>query len=138
MSAHEKYAVQNILNFKKVSYNINLLKNELLTFSKAWDSLPEENECSSDYDIGKREGLQQAIEIVINIIGCQPCEGTEAVPPNSRSHSTLLSGMCVGEFQILIRMNFGIDELNNVTMKIVARSERLDISELVHKIISDS
>ena len=51
--------------------------------------------------------------MVINIIGCQPCEGTEAVPPNSRSHSTLFSGMCVGESQVLIITNFGIDELNN-------------------------
>ena len=76
--------------------------------------------------------------MVINILGCQPCEGTEAVPPNSRSHSTLLSGMCVGESQVLVRANFGIDELNSVTMKITARSEQLDISELVHAIISDS
>lgn len=76
--------------------------------------------------------------MVINIIGCQPCEGTEAVLPNSRSHSTLLSGVCIGESQVLIRTNFGLDELNNVTMKITARSEQLDISELVHAIISNS
>ena len=76
--------------------------------------------------------------MVINIIGWQPCEGTEAVPPNSRSHSTLLSGVCIGESQVLIRTNFGLDELNNVTMKITARSEQLDISELVHAIISNS
>jgi coatomer protein complex subunit gamma len=115
-----------------------LRPTNISNFKKAWDSLSEECECSSDYDIGKREGLQQAVEMVINIIGCQPCEGTEAVPPNSRSHSTLLSGVCIGESQVLIRTNFGLDELNNVTMKITARSEQLDISELVHAIISNS
>jgi coatomer protein complex subunit gamma len=130
----DEYTLEDV-DLKLTDY---LRPTNISNFKKAWDSLPEDSECSSDYDIGKREGLQQAVEMVINILGCQPCEGTEAVPPNSRSHSTLLSGMCVGESQVLVRTNFGIDELNNVTMKITARSEQLDISELIHAIISDS
>jgi coatomer protein complex subunit gamma len=130
----DEYTLEDV-DLKLTDY---LRPTNISNFKKAWDSLSEECECSSDYDIGKREGLQQAVEMVINIIGCQPCEGTEAVPPNSRSHSTLLSGVCIGESQVLIRTNFGLDELNNVTMKITARSEQLDISELVHAIISNS
>ena len=76
--------------------------------------------------------------MVINIIGCQPCGELKQFHLTLSLHSTLFSGMCVGESQVLIITNFGIDELNNVTMKITARSEQLDISELVHAIISDS
>jgi coatomer protein complex subunit gamma len=130
----DEYTLEDV-DLKLTDY---LRPTNISNFKKAWDSLSEECECSSDYDIGKREGLQQAVEMVINIIGCQPCEGTEAVPPNSRSHSTLLSGVCIGESQVLVRTNFGLDEFNNVTMKITARSEQLDISELVHAIISNS
>ena len=105
---------------------------------QAWDLLSEDSERTSDYDIGKRDGLQQAAETVISIFGCQPCEGTEVVPPNSRSHSTLLSGTCIGNKQVLMQVNFGIDDLCNVTMKVTARSESQHISELVHEIISES
>ena len=33
---------------------------------------------------------------MIQTMGMQPCEGTEAVPPNARSHTVLLSGTFVG------------------------------------------
>lgn len=36
----------------------------------------------------------------MGILGMQACEGTEAVPPNARSHTVLLSGMLVGHRQV--------------------------------------
>lgn len=53
-----------------------------------------------DYAIGQRESLQDAVEAVIKILGMQPCEGTDAVPPNARSHTVLLSGVVVGDVQV--------------------------------------
>jgi coatomer protein complex subunit gamma len=44
--------------------------------------------------------LQEAVEAVMGILGMQPCEGTEAVPPNARSHTVLLSGDLVGHNQV--------------------------------------
>lgn len=43
---------------------------------------------------------QEAVEAVIGILGMQPCEGSEAVPPNARSHTALLAGICVGYQQV--------------------------------------
>ena len=68
-------------------------------FRKVWDGLDAETERVDDYGLGQREGLQEAVEAVIAILGMHPCEGTEAVPPNARSHTTLLSGMFVGYVQ---------------------------------------
>jgi hypothetical protein len=44
--------------------------------------------------------LQEAVEAVIGILGMQPCEGSEAVPPNARSHTVLLGGIFVGYQQV--------------------------------------
>ena len=35
---------------------------------------------------------QDAVEAVISILGMSACDGTDAVPPNARSHTVLLSG----------------------------------------------
>eukprot|EP00958_Prasinococcus_capsulatus_P009772 scaffold950_cov340-Prasinococcus_capsulatus_cf.AAC.5 len=45
---------------------------------------------------GQRDGLQEAVEAVIAILGLQPCEGTEAVPPNARSHTDEAGGALRG------------------------------------------
>ena len=37
-------------------------------------------------------GKQDAVEAVISILGMSACDGTDAVPPNARSHTVLLSG----------------------------------------------
>lgn len=81
---------------------------------------------------------QEAVEAVIGILGMVPCEGTDAVPPNSRSHTVLLSGTFVGGLQALVRMNFGIDGGNNVAMKLCVRAEDEDVSEAIHQIIQDA
>ena len=44
--------------------------------------------------------MQEAVEAVIGTLGMQPCEGTEAVPPNARSHTALLAGIFVGYQQV--------------------------------------
>lgn len=44
--------------------------------------------------------VQDAVEAVGRILGMQACEGTDAVPPNARSHTLLLSGTVVGDVQV--------------------------------------
>ncbi len=67
---------------------------------QSWEELSPESEKSDDYGLGKREGLQEAVEAVVCTLGMQPCEGTEAVPPNARSHTVLLAGIFVGYQQV--------------------------------------
>lgn len=81
---------------------------------------------------------QDAVEAVGRILGMQACEGTDAVPPNARSHTLLLAGTVVGDVQVLVRLAFGIDAGRNVAMKLVVRSESAEVSEAIHHIIQQS
>ncbi len=40
---------------------------------------------ADEYALGVRPSLEDAVEAVIRILGMQPCEGSDAVPPNARS-----------------------------------------------------
>lgn len=107
-------------------------------FRAAWEALPEDSEMMDDYGIGQRDSLQDAVEAVGRILGMQACEGTDAVPPNARSHTLLLSGTVVGDVQVLVRLSFGIDAQRNVAMKLAVRSESSDVSEAIHAIIQEA
>jgi hypothetical protein len=54
------------------------------------------------------------VESLLSILGMQPCEGTEAVPPNARSHTLLLAGVLPGALQALVRLSLGIDAAGQV------------------------
>jgi coatomer protein complex subunit gamma len=82
--------------------------------------------------------VQDAVEAVIGILGMAPCDGTDAVPPNARSHTVLLSGQFIGGVQALARLSFGIDNQRNVAMKVVSRAETPEVSEAMHHIIEDA
>jgi coatomer protein complex subunit gamma len=75
---------------------------------------------------------------VTQILGMAPCEGSEAVPPNARSHATLLSGTFVGDVRVLVRLNLGIDANQNVAMKLTVRSSDPAVSDLIHQIIANA
>ena len=107
-------------------------------FRGAWEALPEESELVDDYGIGQRESLQEAVEAVSRILGMAPCEGTDAVPPNARSHTVLLAGSVVGDVQVLVRLAFGIDAARNVAMKLAVRSGAVEVSEAIHAIIQEA
>ncbi len=64
------------------------------------EELDESTERADEYGLGPREGLQEAVEAVIATLGMQPCEGTEVVAPNARSHTVLLAGLFVGNQQV--------------------------------------
>jgi len=107
-------------------------------FRGAWEELPEESEMADDYGLGTRASLEEAVEAVLAILGMAPCEGTDVVPPNARSHMVLLSGTMVGNLQALVRLRFGIDAQRNVAMNMTARATSAEVSEAVHMIISEA
>lgn len=67
----------------------------------------------------------------------QACEGTDAVPPNARSHTVLLAGEFPGDVQALVRLSFGVDASRQVAMKVVVRAADDAVSDAVHRIIQD-
>ncbi|MBA0771678.1 hypothetical protein Gotri_007165, partial [Gossypium trilobum] len=100
-----------------------MLKVGVSNFRNAWESMVPDCERVDEYDLGPRENLAEAVNAVINLLGMQPCEGTEVVPSNSRSHTCLLSGVYIGNVKVLVRLQFGIDGPKDVAMKLAVRSE---------------
>ncbi|XP_077215233.1 coatomer subunit gamma-2-like isoform X2 [Tasmannia lanceolata] len=114
-----------------------MLKVGVSNFKNAWESMGPDCEKVDEYGLGVRESLTEAVSAVINILGMQPCEGTEVVPSNSRSHTCLLSGLFIGNVKVLVRLSFGIDGPKQVAMKLAVRSEDEAVSDAIHDIVAN-
>jgi coatomer subunit gamma len=104
----------------------------------AWDQLPSSTERAEDYGLGPKDRLEDAVEATLSALGMACCEGTDLIPPNSRSHTALLSGAVLGGSRVLARVQFGMDAARNVAMKVISRAEDDGTAELVHLIIQNS
>ncbi|KAL3843464.1 hypothetical protein ACJIZ3_000867 [Penstemon smallii] len=113
-----------------------ILKVGVSNFKNAWESMVPETERVDEYGLGPRESLAEAVNAVINLLGMQPCEGTEVVQSNSRSHTCLLSGVYIGNVKVLVRLSFGIDGAKEVAMKLAVRSEDVIVSDAIHEIVA--
>ncbi|KAB1207270.1 Coatomer subunit gamma [Morella rubra] len=113
-----------------------MLKVGVSNFRNAWESMGADCERVDEYGLGPRESLAAAVSAVINLLGMQPCEGTEVVPSNSRSHTCLLSGVYMGNVRVLVRIAFGIDGPKDVAMKLAVRSEDESVSDAIHEIVA--
>jgi coatomer protein complex subunit gamma len=113
-----------------------ILKVGVSNFRNAWETLDPDTERVDEYGLGTREGLSEAVNTVINILGMQPCEGTETVPPNARSHTCLLSGVFIGGVKVLVRLSFGLDGAKDVAMKLAVRSDDVNVSDAIHEIVA--
>ncbi|KAJ6671357.1 COATOMER SUBUNIT GAMMA [Salix viminalis] len=113
-----------------------MMKVGVSNFRNAWESMGDDFEHVDEYGLGPRENLAEAVSAVINLLGMQPCEGTEVVATNSRSHTCLLSGVFLGNVRVLVRLQFGIDGSRDVAMKLAVRSEDEAVSDTIHEIVS--
>ncbi|XP_022876273.1 coatomer subunit gamma-2-like isoform X1 [Olea europaea var. sylvestris] len=113
-----------------------MVKVGVSNFRNAWESMGPDFERIDEYGLGPRESLAESVNAVISLLGMQPCEGTEVVPSNSRSHSCLLSGVYIGNVKVLVRLSFGIDASKEVAMKLAVRSEDENVSDAIHVIVA--
>ncbi|CAA7399426.1 unnamed protein product [Spirodela intermedia] len=113
-----------------------MLKVPVSNFRNAWEAMGDENERVDEYGLGPRDSLSEAVSAVINVLGMHPCEGSEVVPNNSRSHTCLLSGVFIGNAKVLVRLAFGIDASKHVAMKLAVRSDDPSVSEAIHDIVN--
>ncbi|KAL1544253.1 coatomer subunit gamma-2-like [Salvia divinorum] len=113
-----------------------ILKVGVSNFRNAWESMDPDTEHIDEYGLGPRESLVEAVNAVISLLGMQPCEGTETVPSNSRSHTCLLSGVYIGNVKVLVRLSFGMDAAKEVAMKLAVRSDDVNVSEAIHEIVA--
>ncbi|XP_039068574.1 coatomer subunit gamma-2-like [Hibiscus syriacus] len=113
-----------------------MLKVGVSNFRNAWESMGADFERVDEYGLGPRDSLAEAVNAVVDLLGMQPCEGTEVVSPNSRSHTCLLSGVYIGNVKVLVRLQFGLDGPKDVAMKLAVRSEDETVSDAIHEIVA--
>ncbi|KAK4340327.1 hypothetical protein RND71_041789 [Anisodus tanguticus] len=113
-----------------------MLKVGVSNFRNAWESLGDDCEKVDEYGLGPMESLTEAVNAVVSLLGMQPCEGTEVVPSNSRSHTCLLSGLYIGNVKVLVRLSFGVGGPKEVAMKLAVRSEDISVSDAIHEIVA--
>ncbi|CAN4112346.1 unnamed protein product [Withania somnifera] len=113
-----------------------MLKVGVSNFRNAWESLGDDREKVDEYGLGPMESLTEAVNAVISLLGMQPCEGSEVVPSNSRSHTCLLSGVYIGNVKVLVRLSFGVGGPKEVAMKLAVRSEDISVSDAIHEIVA--
>ncbi|KAF8684302.1 hypothetical protein HU200_044353 [Digitaria exilis] len=113
-----------------------MLRVPVSNLRNAWENMDPDSERVDEYGLGVRESLAEAVSAVINILGMQPCEGTEVVPRNARSHTCLLSGMFIGDVKVLVRLSFGLSGPNEVAMKLAVRSDDPEVSDKIHEIVA--
>ncbi|KAG9440964.1 hypothetical protein H6P81_021129 [Aristolochia fimbriata] len=114
-----------------------MLKVGVSNFKNAWESLDPDTELTAEYDLPK-DSLAEAVNAVVNILGMQPCEGTETVPSNARSHTCLLSGVFMGNVKVLVRLSCGVNGPKDIAMRLVVRSEDESVSKAIQDILEDS
>ncbi|KAF3544741.1 hypothetical protein DY000_02009970 [Brassica cretica] len=114
-----------------------MVKVSVSNFRNAWESMNEGDEHVDEYGLGQRESLGEAIKAVIDLLGMQPCEGTETVPSNARSHTCLLSGVYIGNVKVLVRAQFGMDSSKEIAMKLAVRAEDASVAEAIHEIVAN-
>nr|CAB3501492.1 unnamed protein product [Digitaria exilis] len=113
-----------------------MLRVPVSNFRNAWENMDPDSERVDEYGLGVRESLAEAVSAVINILGMQPCEGTEVVPRNARSHTCLLSGVFIGDVKVLVRLSFGLSGPSEVAMKLAVRSDDPEVSDKIHEIVA--
>ncbi|CAH8380228.1 unnamed protein product [Eruca vesicaria subsp. sativa] len=114
-----------------------MVKVGVSNFRNAWESMNEEDEHVDEYGLGQRASLGESIKAVIDLLGMQPCEGTETVPSNARSHTCLLSGVYIGNVKVLVRAQFGMDSSQQIAMKLAVRAEDVSVAEAIHEIVAN-
>jgi coatomer protein complex subunit gamma len=107
-------------------------------FKKAWDEYEEASEQVNEYSLERNNNIQGIVETVMQAINLRACEGTEIVPTNARSHTTLLSGKFIGDKPVLVRLSMGVDASEEITMKVSVRGQNVQMTSRIHEIISFS
>jgi coatomer subunit gamma len=124
----DEYALEEVdvseADFMRAGDNIGLLE-----FRRQWESLGETVEVLKKYSLNA-DSLQGAVNAVVELLGMQPCENSQSVPDNAKSHAVNLTGMFFGGIPVLARTGFQVDPKHGgtVTMKIAVRSMNASIN----------
>jgi coatomer protein complex subunit gamma len=73
--------------------------------------------------------ISEAVKQIIEYMGMQPCERSDRVPSDKKSHVLLLAGCYRGGHDVLVQTKLAFSD--GVTMQITVRSLEANVSEVV-------
>ncbi|KAG9290005.1 hypothetical protein G9A89_010311 [Geosiphon pyriformis] len=107
-----------------------VLPTYVSNFSSAWDNLGEEGQVVETFALTAINGLKEACDKLIGLLGMSAVENSGA-PQSTSVHTLLLSGMFLGGVKLLAKSRMTYAPSNGVTMELSIRSQNLEISRFV-------
>lgn len=125
-SFEEEYPLEDL----EISTSDFMAKVTVPDFRKAWETMGNGNEVLEKFSLQFRK-MEDAAVAVIDFLGMQPCDGTGAVKPDSKTHMLHMSGAFVGGQQVLARAQISMQGESGVILKIAVRSDDATVSRMV-------
>ncbi|CAD6198117.1 unnamed protein product [Caenorhabditis auriculariae] len=102
------------------------------SFNPAWDALTDETEREETFQLSSVSSIPEAVKKISEILGLAPCERSDRVPEGKTQHTTFLSGIFRGGFEVLAKATVAIDPHDNsINMNILIRSAEQVVVDLV-------
>ena len=130
LESEEGYEDEYVLEDVEVTLADHMQRTIVPNFASAWDEFGEENENQGTYALSQFKKLQEAVDNVVMFFGMQPLDKTEKVPEEKNSHLLVMSGVFRGNFNVLVRCKFVLNE-SGVAMMLQVRSDDPDINEAI-------
>jgi len=127
----ENYPLENL----DILVNDYMSKVSIVDFRKSWETIGNANEVLEKFGLPFKK-LEEASTAVIDYLGMLPVDGTGTISTSDESskkgiHTIHLSGIFIGNVQVLVRAMLQLDEKVGVVLKIGVRSNDETISRLV-------
>ena len=107
-----------------------LIPTQVPDFGKGWDTMGEETEESEIFQLGSIKSIQEACQLIIEVLSLQPLEGT-ATPFSNSTHTMKLSGRSTSGAIVLVLVKMAWSAKSGVTLQVSARSEDNNTAQLV-------
>ncbi|XP_046840338.1 coatomer subunit gamma-2-like [Xenia sp. Carnegie-2017] len=98
-------------------------------FAASWEEIGDSHEMKDTYALSQMKSLEDAVKQIIEYMGMQPCERSDRVPSDKKSHVLLLAGCYRGGHDVLVQTKLAFSD--GVTMQITVRSSEATVSEVV-------
>jgi len=126
----EGYEEQYPLEDVEIAGSDFIAKVPVGEFRMSWEKIGKSAEVLDKFQLSQYDEVAPAVQATIDCLGMKPVNGTDAVPPNCRSHNVLLSGVFLGGIKVLARFQVALGN-EGAILKIAIRSSDMNVSEAV-------
>ncbi|KNC53775.1 coatomer subunit gamma-1 [Thecamonas trahens ATCC 50062] len=104
-------------------------------FAAAWDKFTDDHQSLELFALGSLGSVAEAVSTLIDLLGMQVCERSNAVKPDAVTHTLLLSAVFAGQVPLLVRIRLKLDQTRTVQMELTVRCEVEFVRELVLSLV---